>query len=233
MKKSHILILGVLLAALAALLFVLLPVTANLIVAYAFWLIGIAFLILSVYALGAKGKSLIMELPLFLKARTYLLLTAVISVIVLLLENLGVFTLPVALHVIAQVAALLVIGIQVTQLNLGKSHIEAVGAKAADARNTLMNLVADVNALKSRLDELPGDVRPKVKKAIDDVSNALRYSDPVGAKSVNELDGKIAAGVAELGRMVAAKQADEILNKAKALLADIRERNERNRNAKG
>ena len=134
MKKQHIVILGVLLAALAALLFVLLPITANLVIAYVFWLIGIAFLLVSVFALGAKDKSLLMELPLFLKARSYLVLTAVISGIVLLLENLGVFTLPFPLHLVAQVAAVLVIGIGVTQLNLGKSHIEAVGAKVAEAR---------------------------------------------------------------------------------------------------
>lgn len=233
MKKQHIVILGVLLAALAALLFVLLPITANLVIAYVFWLIGITFLIVSVYALGAKDKSLLMELPLFLKARGYLLLTAVISAVVLLLENLGVFTLPFALHLVAQVAALLLVGIGVTKLNLGKSHIESVGAKATDARSALMNLVADVNALKNRVEELPEDAQPKVRKAIADVSDALRYSDPISTPAVRELDGKIAAGVAELDRLVSAKQADEALNRARTLLADIKERNERNRNAKG
>lgn len=232
MKKQHIVILGVLLAALAALLFVLLPITANLVIAYVFWLIGIAFLLVSVFALGAKDKSLLMELPLFLKARSYLVLTAVISGIVLLLENLGVFTLPFLLHLVAQVAAVLVIGIGVTQLNLGKSHIEAVGAKVAEARGALVNLVTDVNALKNRVEELPEDAQPKVRKAIADVSDALRYSDPISTPAVRELDGRIASGVAALGRAVSAKQADEALNLAKTLLADIKERNERNKNAK-
>ena len=232
MKKQHILILGVLLAALAALLFFLLPVTANLVIAYVFWLIGIVFLVLSVYALEAKSKSLVMELPLFLQARSYLLLTAVISAVVLLLENLGVFTLPFVLHLVAQAAALLVIGIQVTKLNLGKSHIEGVGAKAAEARNTLMSLVADVNTLKVKADELPADIRSKVKKAVTDVSDALRYADPVGVPAVMELDRKIAAGVAEFGRAIEAKKLDDILNFTKVLLTDIRERGERNKNAK-
>ena len=232
MKRTYIPILGILLAALAALLFLLLPITANLVVAYVFWLIGIIFLIVSVYALGAKDKSLIMELPLFLKARGYLLMTAVISAIVLLLENLGVFTLPFALHLVAQVAALLVVGIGVTQLNLGKSHIEGVGAKASEARNALVSLVADVNALKSKAEELPDDVRPKVKKAIADVSDALRYADPIGSNAVMELDTKIASGVGDLGKALAAKQADDALNRAKALIADIKERDERNMKSK-
>ena len=233
MKKQYVLILGVLLAALAALLFILLPITANLVIAYVFWLIGIAFLVISVYALGTKGKSLILELPLFLKARGYLILTAVISAIVLLLENLSVFTLPFPLHLVAQVAALLVIGIGVTKLNLGKSHIEAVGEKAAQARGALMTLVADVNALNGETEAMPADVRHKVKKAIADVSGALRFSDPMGTPAVRELDRKIADSVAALGRAVSAKQSDEVLNLAKALLEDIKERNERNRNAKG
>ena len=46
-------------------------------------------------------------------------------------------------------------------------------------------------------------------------------------------DRKIADSVAALGRAVSAKQSDEVLNLAKALLEDIKERNERNRNAKG
>ena len=187
MKKQHTLILGVLLAALAALLFFLLPVTANLVIAYIFWLIGIAFLLISVYALGAKDKGLLMEWPLFLKARSYLVLTAVISAIVLLLENLGVFTLPFPLHLVAQVAAVLVIGIQVTQLNLGKSHIEQVGANVAQARNALVNLVSDVNALKNSVEErlwMPAQGR----EAITDVSDALHFSDPISTPAVRELD---------------------------------------------
>lgn len=232
MKKTYVPLLGILLAALGALLFVLLPITANLIIACVFWLVGLLFLLLSVYALGAKGKSLIMELPLFLMARSYLILTAVISAIVLLLEHLGVFTLPFALHLLAQIAALLLVGVQVTKLNLGKSHIEQTGAKAADARRVLMSLVADVNALKSKAEELPGETRPKVKKALADVSDALRYSDPISTGAAKELDGKIASGVADLGRAVSAKQADEALKYADALLAAIKERNERNKHAK-
>lgn len=233
MKKQHVLVLGVLLAALAALLFAILPITANLIVACVFWLIGIVFLIVSVYALGARDKSLIMELPLFIKARRYFILTATISAVVLLLENLGIFTLPFVFHLIVQIAAVLIVGVGVIMLNLSKSHIKAVGAKAADARNTLMVLVADVNALKVKADELPADIRPKIKKTITDVSDALRYADPISTPAVGELDEKIVAEVAEFKQAVSTRQVDEALNHAKALLANIKERNERNKNAKG
>ena len=71
----------------------------------------------------------------------------------------------------------------------------------------------------------------EVKKTIDDVSNALRYSDPIGTSMVRELDGRITVGVADLIRAVAGNQAEEALKCAKALLTDISERNERNKNA--
>ena len=232
MKKTYIPLLGILLAALAALLFLLLPVTANLIVAYVFWMIGIAFLIVSVYALGAREKSLIMELPLFLKARGYLIVTAVISVTVLLLENLGAFTVPFALHLVVQVAALLIVGVQVMILYLGKAHIEQVGANVAGARDALTSLISNVNALKDKAMVLPEDVRPKVMKAISDVSDALRYSDPISTGAVKAMDGKIASGVAELGTAMSAKQIEEALKCAETLLADIKERNERNKQNK-
>ena len=228
MKKTYIPLLGLLLAALGALLFLLLPVTANLFVAYGFWLLGILFLVISVYALGAKGKSLLMELPLFLKTRDYLLVTAVISATVLLLENLGVFTLPFALHLVAQTSALLVMGFQVTKLNLGKAHIEQTGAAVAQARGALGTLISDVNALQSKAATFPG-----VSKALADVSDALRYSDPISTPAVSTLDGKIASGVAALCNAVSAGQAEEALRTTESLLASIQERNERNKRSKG
>lgn len=227
MKKTYIPLLGILLAALAALLFVLLPVTTNLVIAYIFWLIGIVFLIVSVYALGAKEKSLIMELPLFLKARGYLLMTAIISAIVLLLENVGVFSLPFVLHLVAQVVALLLFGLQVTKLNLGKAHIKQIEAEVAKARNALGALVSDLNALKGK-----AKVSPEVEKALTDVADALRFSDPISTEAVIELDGKIATSVESLGTAISAGQANEALKHTEVLLTTIRERNERNKKSK-
>lgn len=232
MKKNAIPMLGILLAALAALLFLLLPVTGNLIIAYVFWLIGIAFMIYSVYALSSRDESLLMEFPLFIVARSYLLVTALLSAIVLLLITLDVFAVPTVLHLIVQVAVLLLFGIRVVQLNLGKAHIQQVEAEAAGARNALTTLVTKINALKSIAADLPADVRQGLGKTINAVSDALRYADPISTKAAAELDEKIKSGVAQLGRAVSAGQADEALLWGETLLADIKQRNERNKNSK-
>ncbi len=232
MKRQHIIFLGVFLALLAALLFVVLPVTANLIIAYVFWLLGLVLLIVSLFAFGAKGKSILMELPLFIKARGYLMVTALLSALVLVLENLEVYTVPLALHLVVQVAVLLILGIGVAKLNLGKSYIESVGAQATSSRDKLAAQVADIKALKGQLSSLPNEDREKVQNALAEVADALRYADPISTPAFQVLDRRIADGVLALGRAVSAKQSEEALNYAKELLADIQERNERIKNSK-
>lgn len=232
MKKIHVVLLGILLAALGALLFLLLPVTANLIIAYAFWLVAILFAFVSVSALGAKNNSLIMELPLFIKARFYLIATAVVSIIVLTLEHTGGYTLPVLFHLAAQLALLIVVGIQVTTLMMGKSHIEQVGEKAATSRKSWMDLVADVNAMKSKADALPEADKAKVKKAIADVSDALRYADYISTDAVAGLDNEISMGVNALSEAVISGKAQDSIKTADNLLAQIRERRDRLKNSK-
>jgi hypothetical protein len=232
MKKSHLVGLGVLLAALPALLFLVLPVTPNLIIAYVFWLLAIAALMWGVFAFGAKGRGLLLELPFFLKTRTYLVLTAVLSFVVLLLENLGVYAMPAALHAVVQLALLLVMGIQVMKLNLGKAHIVQVETKVTDARSSLLALVGNVNALKHKAEGIPGEMGSQVIKALGEVSDALRYADPISNESVKDIDASIAEKVAGLAKLVEEGQGAEVLVLVKGLLSDVKTRADRLKHSK-
>lgn len=232
MKKHHVVILGLILAALGAQLFALLPVTANLVTAYVFYLLAIALLVFCAFALGAKGKSLLMEFPLFLKARNYLLATAAISIIVLLLENLKVFEVPFSLHLLVQVAAALLLGRQAVILLMGKTHIEEAGSRAEQAHKALASLTADVNALKSQTAGLPEEACGQVTQTLARVSDALRYADPVGSADTAGLDADIARNVAGLGAAVKAGKAEEALSLAAGIEAAIRERAERLKTSK-
>lgn len=227
MKTSLVLWLGILLALLGALLLVVLPVTANLIISLVFWLLAIAFLLYGVYVLGVQKKSLILEWPLFEKARAYLFVTAVISIAVLAAENLKLYSLPAIFHLLIQGAALLILGIKVLPLLMGKSHIQQQDSKVAQARGSLLNLVNDVRAFKPRADRFPEADRQRIRQAIEEVAQALRYADPMSTPAVQALDEQIKGGVQVLGQALAGDDTQEVLNQAKTLVNDIKERGQR------
>lgn len=227
MKASFVLWFGILMAVLGALLMVVLPVTANLIISLVFWLLAIAFLLYGVYILGIQKKSIILEWPLFIKARLYLFVTALISIVVLAAENLKLYSLPPLLHLLIQAAVLLVLGLKVLPVLMGKSHIEQADKKVAEARGNLLGLVNDVRALKPQADSFPEADRQAVHTAIEEVAQALRFSDPISTPAVKDLDEQIKGGVRILGQALSGNDAQEVLNLAKALVNDIKERGER------
>lgn len=227
MKASLVLWLGFLLAILGALLLVVLPVTANLIISLVFWLLAIAFLLYGVYVLGIQKKSIILEWPLFEKARLYLFVTALVSFVVLAAENLKLYSLPPVLHLLIQALVLLVLGLKVVPLLMGKSHIEQVDKKVADARGNLLGLVNDVRAFKPQAESFPEVDRPRIRQAIEDVAQALRYADPMSTPAVKDLDEQIKGGVRMLGQALSGNDTQEVLNQATALVNDIKERGQR------
>ena len=227
MKRSHMVILGLLLAAIGALLFALLPVTTNLVIAYAFYLLAIILLILNVSTLGARNQPLLMELPFFLIVRLYLLGTVLFSALVLVITYLGVYQVPISLHLLAQAALLLVVGIRVVPLLMGKAHIEETGSQAAQAHQRLSGLTADLKAMAGWLENLPETVREEAGNALDGLSDALRFADPVSTPAVAQLDQAIQGGIQSLRAALHDGKAEKVLELTGSLRNSIRERGEK------
>ena len=208
--KYGALLIALILASIATLLFILLPPSANLTVAYIFCLVGIAlmeggFLIANIrnvpasYALlGQTGK--------------FLPVSLVVSVLVLVSERIGIFTLPTVWHVAVQIVLLAVSAIRLVQIFSGAAYINEVEDKVAAKRTAWLELANQANLLAAR--EQNADAKVALKK----VADALRYSDPRGVTASQEIEGRIEALLGQV-------QGESCGDKCSELLLLIQERN--------
>ena len=208
--KFGALLIALILASITTLLFILLPPSANLTVAYIFCLVGIVlmeggFLITNIrnvpasYALlGQTGK--------------FLPVSLVVSVLVLVNERIGIFTLPTVWHVAVQIVLLAVSAIRLVQIFSGAAYINEVEDKAAAKRAAWLELANQANLLAAR--EQNADAKAALKK----VADALRYSDPRGVTASQEIEGRIEA-------LLGQAQGESCSAKCNELLLLIQERN--------
>ena len=211
MKPKHgALLIALILASIATLLFILLPPSANLTVAYLFSLIGIAlmeggFLIANIrnvpasYALlGQTGK--------------FLPVSLVVSVLVLINERIGIFTLPSVWHMAVQTVLLAVSAIRMVQIFSGAAYINEIDDSVTAKRNAWLKLTNQANLLAAH--EPNADAKAALKK----VADALRYSDPRGVADSQEIEGRIEA-------LLDHAQGESCIAKCDELLLLIQERN--------
>lgn len=208
--KYGALLIALILASIATLLFIMLPPSANLTVAYIFCLVGIAlmeggFLIANIrnvpasYALlGQTGK--------------FLPVSLVVSVLVLVSERIGIFTLPTVWHVAVQIVLLAVSAIRLVQIFSGAAYINEVEDKVAAKRTAWLELANQANLLAAR--EQNADAKVALKK----VADALRYSDPRGVTASQEIEVRIEA-------LLGQAQGKSCSDKCNELLLLIQERN--------
>ena len=208
--KYGALLIALILASIATLLFIMLPPSANLTVAYIFCLVGIAlmeggFLIANIrnvpasYALlGQTGK--------------FLPVSLVVSVLVLVSERIGIFTLPTVWHVAVQIVLLAVSAIRLVQIFSGAAYINEVEDKVAAKRTAWLELANQANLLAAR--EQNADAKVALKK----VADALRYSDPRGVTASQEIEVRIEA-------LLGQAQGESCSDKCNELLLLIQERN--------
>lgn len=223
--KNGSLLIGLILAIVATVLLLAIPSSANLYVAYAFCLLGIAALVVGVWA--ADKKDFPATYAVEWQTAWLLPVSVVVSAVVLLLQGFEIYTLATIWHVIIQVALLSVVGIRVISVYTGKEYIQNIDAQVAKQTGRLSSLVADVNALQSKADKLPEEKRAAAKQAIKKVAEALRYSDPMSTAAVQALDEEISEGVRGIADQCVPGSEDELMEVCDAVCAKIRERNER------
>ena len=211
MKPKHgALLIALILTSLATLVFILLPSSANLTVAYLFCLIGIAlmeggFLIANIrnvpasYALlGQTGK--------------FLPVSLVVSVFVLIIEHIGIFTLPAVWHVAVQIVLLAVSAIRLVQIFSGAAYINEAETKVADKRNAWITLTDEANMLAAR--ERDAENKAALKK----VAETLHYADPMSVAESEEIEARISVLLSQI-------QGSDCKIKCEELLLLIHERN--------
>ena len=216
------LIIGVILAAVATLLLIALPGSANLTAAYVFCLIGIAIMVIGVWVTEDNS---IFSYALLGQVAWFLPISLIISVIVLALQGMRVLTMPVVWHSILQIVPLAFAGIRIVAVYIGKHEIGKSDKKISANRNRLNAMTSAAEALQTTANALPENCRMTASKALKQVMESLRYADPVSAESVRELDLQIEAAVGGLKALCCAETVDRFAEECGRVCALIRERN--------
>lgn len=212
---------GLILAAVATILLIALPGSANLYAAYAFCLIGIAMMVAGVWATDDNAPA---SYALLGQVGWFLPVSLFISIVVLVLQGVSVVTLPVLWHSIVQIIPLAFAGIRIVAVYTGKKYIEDVDKRVGAQKDRLATMINSMAALQPKVNTLPEEYRADATKALKQVMEGLRYSDSMSTPTVQALDSEIEMGVSLLKNSCNAESAEQFISECAALCTLIRER---------
>ena len=175
--KRGAVIIAIILAILATIVFVLLPKSANLWVAYIVCLLGIVISLIPV--LRVNSDDIPGSYALISQGNWFLLASLGLSIIVLILQQTRVFVVPAVYFSLAQFVLLAVGAIRVIGVLAGKTYISGIGNDANDCKKRIakwVDAIADIENNKET------DVNSK--RTLRELGDAIRYSDPVSNSSV-------------------------------------------------
>jgi len=193
--KYGALCIGLILALVATILLIPLPGSANLYAAYVFCLAGIALMIAGVWATDDNAPA---SYALLGQVSWFLPVSLFVSVVVLVLQHTEAYTLSLLWHCIIQIILLAVSAIRIISIYVGKKNIEDTDKRIDSQRNRLSSVLNVANALLPKVNSLQAEYRIEAYKALKQVIDGLRYSDPISTNAVLEQDTEIEKRVAEL-----------------------------------
>jgi hypothetical protein len=151
------------------------------------------------------------------QALAYLVIEAVLSVAVVLLEQLNVFVLPAVWFLALHVVVLAILVIRIIMLFGGAEHIEARGEEVKQKVRSLRLLQTDVETLASQA------TNEHLKRGLAGLVESIRFSDPMSTVALAPLEGAIEANVAELRLAMGnndASKAEALIEKISLLLEE-------------
>lgn len=122
--KRNVIIIAAILAVVASLMFLLVTVTANFIIAYVFALVGIAGLLISTFIMLSKRENFAWVAALPRQALIYLVIQVIFSIVIVVLEQLAIYALPVAWFIVIHAVILAIFAIRLIMLRGSIAHIE-------------------------------------------------------------------------------------------------------------
>lgn len=220
--KYGALCIGLILAAVATILLIALPGSVNLYAAYVFCLIGIAMMVAGVWASDDNAPA---SYALLRQVGWFLPVSLFISVVVLVLQGVGVVTLPVLWHCIVQIIPLAFAGIRIIALYTGKQQIEDVDKRVVLQKDRITAMINNAAALQPKVNAFPEKQHVAAAKALKQVIDGLRYSDPMSTTAVRMVDSEIESGVFLLKNSCNAENATQFVSECEVLCSLLQERN--------
>ncbi|MDR3289498.1 MAG: hypothetical protein LBT22_08735 [Peptococcaceae bacterium] len=213
LNKTSAALIAVILAAVASLAFLVVEVTALFVTAYIFTLFAIAVMLCGNLSLLNNPRTYPWGAALPQSTFTCLVVSFVVSLLAVVLEQAAKMAVPVKWFVIAQAIIFAVFAIRLIMLNAGRTEIERVGDNVKATTFDWKMLLTDLEALAAK--------SPDVKPLLE----AIKCSDPLTSPALAEYDNKIRDGVAALE--LAVNTGGGVDDLIAALLRQLKDRNNR------
>jgi hypothetical protein len=218
----RVVLIGVILAVIFSLLFLVSLPLPNFYIAYAFALIGIAVLVGVSINVVRKNLRIPQDLVFAPPALIYFILNLVLSVIGLIL----LFAFPI-LFLILHIILLALFVAWFIILSGGKEIIDNVGDRAKEKVFSLRMMLADVDAIKAKTSDLPDEGKAKAQKELSAVYDALRYSDPMSHPRLAQYEDAIKNSIIQLDKAVEDGNLEKISSLSVQIQRQIKDRNNR------
>jgi formylglycine-generating enzyme required for sulfatase activity len=218
---------GLVLGLIATSLYLVLPGGSPLHpVAYAATLVAILLMVLSARVLTQGSANLPQDSVFPLLAWSYLVGNLLLSLLVLGLDSAALWSAPWPLFCVAQTLLLGWFTLRILAASAGQEHITTIGEAVAIKIIDWRLILADLDAIKSRLPASVAD-RAQALKELQKVYEAFRYSDPMSNPVLAELEATLKADVSTFEATVAGGNNEAITLGTTALLNRLKDRNNR------
>jgi hypothetical protein len=226
-NKTRILLISIILASIVSLAFLIVPITANFIIGYVFSILGIISVAGTALIPAGENAKFPQDYAFPHVAVTYLVINILLSVIVILLEIIRIFTLPFVIFLVVQIALLGFFIIRIILLFSGKEHIEKVGNAVKMKKMDIALMLADIDSFRSKAGDITSPVKEKLLKDLDSIYDLVKYSDPMSDDRVYEIEDGIRFLLNQLG--IAINEQNEALLEQLPIqiIQQVRERNNR------
>lgn len=218
LNKTTAIIVPAVLLVLFTLAFLVLDKTSITITAYVTGIIGsVLFYIGNQYFIGSKtGYPWVAAIPMTLWR--YIITSTLLSGVFVIGEKLvPTFLIPVIVLVIGQIIIFAFYFVMLMLMHTGKEYIDSVDNKVAVKRQFIKDLNNDLSSIKQNAPD-------EVKKDIQTVIDAVRYSDPMSSDALAMIENDIQDNVTRLGQQTDSEQIREICI---TLIRQIKDRNNR------
>lgn len=219
--KRNVIIIAAILAVVASLMFLLVTVTPDFIVAYIFALIGIAGLLICTLVMISKKENFAWVSALPHQALIYLIIQLVFSIVFVVLEQLAVYTLPVAWFIVIHAVILAIFAIRLIMLWGSVKHIEARDEQVQQKVSFVQSSQVEVELLAAQTAD------SSLQDQLKSLAEKIRYSDPMSAPALAPIEAQITE---KLQALKASLNQAEV---AQTILSDIHQLlDERNKKCK-
>lgn len=215
-NKTRILTISAILAVLVTVSFLVVSITPLFIAAWFFAMGGIALFTYSSLTVLQNTKSYAWFAAFPITAWRYMITTITVSATFILAENLFDRSFHIGLFIVIQIVVFAFFAIMLLLLKSGKEVIETRDAEIKEKTSLLKFLQADVESLIRQY--------PQYKKPLQELYDAIRYSDPMSHSSLAIYEDQIQRGVMEIGGLNS-QNVTQIPELCAVLLRQIADRN--------